>query len=185
MSAPEINKLFNEYCELYYSSVQDYCRAKLCEHPDDADDCVQDAFKVLLTALEDGKKIENPLGFLLKTAGNFINVSYRRVKTERERCVSLEQTDINITYEQDFSECADEKTVLGLIQTLKNDLPGGEYELLKRIADEYDSCETVLDLARKLSKEFSCSETAMHRRMYRLRKKLEKDFKEEFQKYDI
>ena len=66
------DKTVSECYEKYFQSIYKYCRVRLGEFSQYAEDCVQDAFLVFYNKLRDGETVEQPRAFLYRTADNFV-----------------------------------------------------------------------------------------------------------------
>lgn len=85
---------FINYCyEKYYQSIFKYCRVRLGEFSEHAEDCVQDTFVILQRKLTEGEKIEQPRAFLYRTADNFVKRTVEHYSKERKRTVELTEAE--------------------------------------------------------------------------------------------
>lgn len=75
-NAAKIQKVIND-CEKYRSRLIGYCRQYFACEPEDAEDCVQDAYTALLEALQNGTEIQNPYAWLYKVTMNCKNKTLR------------------------------------------------------------------------------------------------------------
>lgn len=83
MSEKDINNIYAEYCNEHYETIKKVCSAMLREYPDYAEDCVQDAFEVLLNKLRDGTEITYVKAFLIKTAKNLVLKAFKKIQEEQ------------------------------------------------------------------------------------------------------
>lgn len=88
-----IEQFFNDCYEQYYQSLFKYCRVRLGEFSEHAEDCVQDAFVILQRKLNEGETIEQPRAFLYRTADNFVKRTAEHYIKERTRTVDLSQVE--------------------------------------------------------------------------------------------
>ena len=80
----EIEESFSRLWHEYEPYIRKLCAYKTASMPRHTDDCVQDVFKALLTAMKSGTEIEYPKAWLTKVAGNKIKNLYSRAKREAE-----------------------------------------------------------------------------------------------------
>ena len=88
-----IEQFINDCYEKYYQSLFKYCRVRLGEFSEHAEDCVQDAFVILQRKLTEGEKIEQPRAFLYRTADNFVKRTTEQYIKERTRTVDLDTAE--------------------------------------------------------------------------------------------
>lgn len=72
MSKANADKQLEEAFEKYSKALEKYCRVRLGEISESANDCVQEAFCVYYKRLLNGEQFENPRAFLYKTANNMV-----------------------------------------------------------------------------------------------------------------
>lgn len=84
-----VEQFINDCYEKYYQSIFKYCRVRLGEFSEHAEDCVQDTFVILQRKLTEGEKIEQPRAFLYRTADNFVKRTVEHYSKERKRTVEL------------------------------------------------------------------------------------------------
>lgn len=87
------DKKADEYYKSYYQSIYRYCRVRLGEYGDHAEDCVQDAFLVLHDKLKSGETVEQPRAFLYRTADNFVKRTVDYYQKQLKRTVPLEEAE--------------------------------------------------------------------------------------------
>lgn len=88
-----IEQFINDCYEKYYQSLHKYCRVRLGEFSEHAEDCVQDAFVILQRKLSEGETIERPRAFLYRTADNFVKRTVEHYGKERTRTVELTEAE--------------------------------------------------------------------------------------------
>ena len=93
-----------DYYEKYYQSIYKYCRVRLGEFSQHAEDCVQDAFLVLHNKLTDGETVEQPRAFLYRTADNFVKRTIESCRKRQSRTVDIDEAAEKIAAPPD--ECA-------------------------------------------------------------------------------
>ena len=113
-----IEQTVKDCYEKYYQSIFKYCRVRLGDFSEHAEDCVQDTFVILQRKLYDGEKIEQLRAFLYRTADNFVKRAIERYSKERARTVELNEAE-NIPVTQIISDDFDyDKLAETLITTL-------------------------------------------------------------------
>lgn len=88
-----VEKFINDCYEKYYQSIFKYCRVRLGEFSEHAEDCVQDAFVILQRKLNEGETVEQPRAFLYRTADNFVKRTVEHYSKERKRTVELTEAE--------------------------------------------------------------------------------------------
>ncbi|MBR6531541.1 MAG: sigma-70 family RNA polymerase sigma factor [Clostridia bacterium] len=88
-----VEQFINDCYEKYYQSIFKYCRVRLGEFSEHAEDCVQDAFVILQRKLTEGETIEQPRAFLYRTADNFVKRTTEHYIKERTRTVDLDTAE--------------------------------------------------------------------------------------------
>ena len=73
----EADEMLSLACREYGKCLEKYCRVRLGDAADWADDCVQETFYIYYKKLLDAETIEKPKAFLYRTADNMIK---RRLK---------------------------------------------------------------------------------------------------------
>lgn len=74
-------------------AIEKYCRVRLGEAADSADDCVQEAFCVYYKRLLSGESIEKPRAFLYRTADNMVKRAKEEYIKNSKRTSSLEDAE--------------------------------------------------------------------------------------------
>lgn len=88
-----VEQFINDCYEKYYQSIFKYCRVRLGEFSEHAEDCVQDAFVILQRKLNEGETVEQPRAFLYRTADNFVKRTVEHYSKERTRTVELTEAE--------------------------------------------------------------------------------------------
>lgn len=88
-----VEQFINECYEKYYQSIFKYCRVRLGEFSEHAEDCVQDAFVILQKKLSEGETVKQPRAFLYRTADNFVKRTVEHYSKERKRTVELTEAE--------------------------------------------------------------------------------------------
>lgn len=68
-------KLYDEYGGL----VERHCKAELDEHPDLADDCIQNVFLELIEVLNNGVILLSPVKWFVETSNKYINEACAKI----------------------------------------------------------------------------------------------------------
>lgn len=76
------DKLFSDVYNESYTTVYRFVSIRLKEDRASIDDCVQEAYIVLYKKYLAGEQIANPIGFLLKTANNYILKTYSNIEKQ-------------------------------------------------------------------------------------------------------
>ena len=107
------NNTVGDCYEKYYQSIYKYCRVRLGEFSQHAEDCVQDAFLVLYNKLTDGETVEQPRAFLYRTADNFVKRTVEGCRKQQSRTVDIDEAAEKIAAppdsvpdDFDYDECA-------------------------------------------------------------------------------
>lgn len=107
------NNTVGDCYEKYYQSIYKYCRVRLGEFSQHAEDCVQDAFLILHNKLTDGETVEQPRAFLYRTADNFVKRTVESCLKQQSRTVDIDEAAEKIAAppdsvpdDFDYDECA-------------------------------------------------------------------------------
>lgn len=107
------NNTVGDCYEKYYQSIYKYCRVRLGEFSQHAEDCVQEAFLVLHNKLADGETVEQPRAFLYRTADNFVKRTVESCRKQLNRTVDIDEAAEKIAAppdsvpdDFDYDECA-------------------------------------------------------------------------------
>ncbi len=156
--------------------IRKLCNYKLSSHPDLIDDCMQDVFLALITAVHDEKEINNHRAWLTKVTVNKINDIYREEKKKNENQVSLEEETVTLTSDFDYSYTEDitEKELDKHLETILQSLSDNEKTLIE---DFYQNNLSGREIAEKLG----ITETNLRQQIFRLKRKVIKKVKEIFE----
>ena len=171
----DLNMLFQKYYEEHIEYITQYCYYKLDDYPDYAEDCVQDTFRVLFEKLSNNVELKYIKAFLIKTASNFVNLKFRDIDKEKNINISIDDKEIEIPYEQDFSFDVSDETILHLKNQIISSLTNEEQILLSKTCKKYKNSYRT---TKQLAIEYSCSETNIRQRIFVLRTKIRKLAKE-------
>lgn len=175
MQVIDVNAVFQEYYDAYADEIRQYCEYRLRNNPEYAEDCVQETFKVLLEMLNKNVEFKYVRAFLRKTASNFVNQKYREIENSYKRIVSIDEDNIEISYEINFFGKVSEEEIVEMKDDILSRLSDKEKTLFMETCCSYvDSYKTTCELAAK----YSCSETAIRQRIFVLRTKIREIAKE-------
>lgn len=177
MSEKDINNIYAEYCNEHYETIKKVCSAMLREYPDYAEDCVQDAFEVLLNKLRDGTEITYVKAFLIKTAKNLVLKAFKKIQEEQIKKVPADGDEAEVAYEQMFFENISDDKLDEIKENTLRILSPEEKELLELMVRKYrTSAEKYQTAAEKLG----CSESTVRRRYLKLQLKITNIIDESF-----
>lgn len=168
-------KLFNKYYDENIEKIKKYCYFKLSDYPDYAEDCVQDTFRVLYEELLKGKSFKYITAFLVKTAGNFVNLKLRDIDKQKNKNISIEGNELELLYEQNFFNDVPDELILKYKDEIISSLEEEEQILLGK------TCKYLNDSYRttkQLAVEYSCSKTNIRQKIYVLRNRIKAIAKE-------
>lgn len=150
--------------------IRKICEYKLKSMPQYIDDCVQDVFLDLVSALKNGAEIKNPRAWLTVVANNKIKDFYELNSKEKERFVSFEEAEkkgeMIIGFEESFDiDGISDDEIEKMKNTVISQLPVDEQELFKAY---------YVDLmkVKEISEEFNLTESNVKQRLYRMRKNI-------------
>lgn len=170
MPTDELNALFHQYYVKYSDIILNLCFIKLKSRPQNAEDCVQEAFSTLYKKMLAGENIENIGGFLYQTAHNYIKLEYREYQKDNRK-VSLDDVAYKLMYEQDFSERISDKKIIELKDEILSELSPKERLLLEKLNYTPDGKHTP---EQQIADELNCNIGALRQRISVLRKKVQR-----------
>lgn len=175
MLKSKVDRVFEQYYEQYVEYIKNYCHFKLNDYPDYAEDCVQDTFRVLFEKLNEDVEFEYIKAFLIKTASNFVKLKFREIDKLKNRTISIDAEELDLTYEEKFFDDVSEDVILSLKDEIISSLSFEEQRLLNQTCKQYkDSYLTT----KQLAIEYDCSETNIRQRIFVLRTKIKRIAKE-------
>ncbi len=162
-----ITEIMNS-CEQYRPKLIRYCSQFFQYEPEQAEDCVQEAYVALLEALQKGQKIRNCEGWLFKVVMNHKNKAVK----EKIKQKSCDVSDAPLTYNPDYldvmvGDAAIEQKALEILKCLSPQ----ERDLYYDYYVEQKSLKAI-------AKKWGISYTAARQRSSTLRKKLLKMIKD-------
>ena len=165
-----LQKIYTDIWNAHVLEVRNYCNAKLKGRPDDADDILNDAFRLLWEKmLKDGVP-PNPKAWLLATVKNLTLTEYRHTVRDKnnlssapfDETVQLQYSVGDISQTLEKEEMYDE-----LIKVLTDELSDEERRLIKyEIIDEIPQAQ----IAELIGKNLSATKTQIFRLKHKLRK---------------
>lgn len=157
---------FEQLYNSYYQRLVVYASARLGEYREFSEDCVQEAFVVLHSKLQDGETFEYPEAFLYRTVDNIVKKQRSKRFAEESMAVSLDDENNIIILKSD--EAVDyEKYIKHLEKKLTADekkLYFAKYVQEKKIEE--------------IAKERDLTVAAVTMRLSRLRQKIKKELEE-------
>lgn len=150
------NSIYKEIANKYYNDIYKYCYYKLGYHREDAEECTQEVFMILLKRWKSLSSHENIRGWLYRVADNVMRNYSRKSNRYKNELSKFEDISLNLKYNEDYE-------VLELLSILTID----EQNLLK---------EYYLDkaTAKELSDKYKLSENTIYVKMHRIKIKLKK-----------
>lgn len=171
-----LHKIYTDIWNAHVLEVRNYCNAKLKGRPDDADDILNDAFRLLWEKmLKDGVP-PNPKAWLLATVKNLSFTEYRHTARDKNNLSSapFDET-VYLPYSADDVAQILEKQELNaeLCKALREELSDEERRLIKyEIIDEIPQAQ----IAELIGKNLSATKTQIFRLKHKLRKiRIEKE----------
>lgn len=150
------NSIYKEIANKYYNDIYKYCYYKLGYHREDAEECTQEVFMILLIKWKSLSSHENIRGWLYRVADNVMrNYSRKSYKYKSELSV-LEDISLNIKYNE-YDGAFDILSILTI----------AERNLLKE-------CYLDKATAKELSDKYKISENAIYVKIHRIKIKLKK-----------
>lgn len=143
--------LLQQLYDDYRLKLFNFCLARLSGERESADDCVQEAFLVLSTKLNNGEEIENPRAFLYRTAENFVKRRQEQISKDAKRLVPLEKAAEAVTNYEAFSEEIENIDYDALAEKLIDTLDDGEkllYNLRYIKNTRVDEIAKILNISR-------------------------------------
>ena len=160
------SRAFAEECwRLYAPYLRKLLQYKLASMPDQIEDCLNETFLALLTALERGEVIEKPKAWLTVTANNIIKKTYDAHRRESERYAPEGETLLFTLPAPDLPEEAFTEAEL---LAAKDDF----------MASLTENERTLFDLRfrqrkrlKKIAEETGVTENTVKQRVFRLKRK--------------
>lgn len=156
--------------------IRKLCNYKLNSKPDCIDDCMQDVFLALITAVHDEKEITNHKAWLTKVTVNKINDIYREENKKNETQVSLDEETGTLVEDFDYSYTEDitEKELDKHLETILDSLTDDEKSLIE------DFYQKKLS-GREIAEKRDITENNLRQQIFRLKRKVIKKVKEIFE----
>ena len=132
MTAKDPQTLTAEYWRLYAPYIKKLCEYKLQSAPQAAEDCLNETFLALLSALRRGETIEKPKVWLTVTANRLIIKAYKARKKHTERFVPDAETLLPLIPAPEPVTELTEETLLAAKDDFLAALCPGERELFEQ-----------------------------------------------------
>ncbi len=170
------DKLLEEYCQCYKTSLYKYAYLRTGHDKDAAEDCVQDAFMVIYKRLCKGEEFAQPRAFLYRTVDNFVKEHIKEVEKQKKitDAISPEQT----ISEWSIFDHIDLQTENEIIKAVFKEMNDKEKVLYRR--RYIDKCNV-----RDIAQEYNISVSTITTRLYRIRQKAEEKVKIELKERGI
>ena len=170
------DKLLEEYCQNYKTSLFKYAYLRTGHDKDAAEDCVQEAFMVIYKRLCKGEEFSQPKAFLYRTVDNFVKEHLKDI--EKRRKVQDATTTENAFYELPIFQNLDEQTENEIIKVVFKEMSDKEKVIYrKRYIEKYN--------VRDIATEYNISVSTVTTRLYRIRQKAEDIVKRELSERGI
>lgn len=151
------NSIYKEIANKYYNDIYKYCYYKLGYHREDAEECTQEVFMILLIKWKSLSSHENIRGWLYRVADNVMRNYSRKSNKYKNELSVLEDISLNIKYNEDDGAF----DILSILTIAERNLLK-EYYLDKATAKE-------------LSVKYKLSENAIYVKIHRIKIKLKKN----------
>ncbi len=171
-----LQEIYTQIWNEHVSETRNYCHAKLKGRPDDADDMLHDAFRLLWEKLINDGVPSNPKAWLLATVKNLAFTEYRHTERDKNNLSSapFDET-VYLPYSADDVAQILEKQELNaeLCKALREELSDEERRLIKyEIIDEIPQAQ----IAELIGKNLSATKTQIFRLKHKLKKiRIEKE----------
>ena len=155
------NTVVSECYDKYYQSIFRFCRVRLGELSEYAEDCTQETFLIFQNKLKNGENILQPRAYLYKVADNVVKDTIKKAAKHRSRSAPLEAAENTpsapiIPDKFDYDKCA--AMLIALLEPGEQDLYRMKYK------DELP----INEIADRLN----ITSAAAAKRISRLRKKI-------------
>ena len=170
------DKLLEEYCQNYKTSLYKYAYLRTGHDKDAAEDCVQEAFMVIYKRLCKGEEFSQPKAFLYRTVDNFVKEHLKDVE-KRKKIQDATATE-NAFYELPVFDNLDEQTENEIIKAVFKEMSDKEKVIYRK---RYIEKCNVRDIAN----EYNISVSTVTTRLYRIRQKAEDIVKRELSERGI
>lgn len=160
---PINNSIYKDIAKKYYREIFNYCYVKLRYNKQDAEECAQETFMILLIKWKTLSSIDNIRAWLYRTSDNVIR-NYNRKTNRHTNELSLfddAEYDINLKYDDDYY-------AFELLSALSIE---GQQLIKKYYLDKAT--------AKELSNKYQISESAIFVRIHRIKIKLRKILEKE------
>lgn len=170
------DKLLEEYCQNYKTSLYKYAYLRTGHDKDAAEDCVQEAFMVIYKRLCKGEEFSQPKAFLYRTVDNFVKEHLRDLQKRKK--IEDATTKDNAFFELPVFQNLDEHTENEIINAVFKEMSDKEKVIYRK---RYIEKCNVRDIAN----EYNISVSTVTTRLYRIRQKAEETVKRELSERGI
>lgn len=170
------DKLLEEYCQNYKTSLYKYAYLRTGHDKDAAEDCVQEAFMVIYKRLCKGEDFSQPKAFLYRTVDNFVKEYLKDLQKQKK--IQDATTKESAFFELSVFETLDEKTETEIINAVFKEMSDKEKVIYRR--RYIDKCNV-----RDIAQEYNISVSTVTTRLYRIRQKAEETVKRELSERGI
>lgn len=164
------DKLLEEYCQKFKTSLYKYAYLRTEHDKDAAEDCVQEAFIIIYKRLCKGEEFAQPKAFLYRTVDNFVKEHIKDMQKQKK--IQDMVTPENAFLKLSVFDSVDEQTENEIIKAVFAQMSDKEKVIYKR--RYIDKCNV-----RDIAKEYNISVSAVTTRLYRIRQKAEEKVKQE------
>lgn len=170
------DKILEEYCQKYKTSLYKYAYLRTDHDKDAAEDCVQEAFMVIYKRLCKGEEFQQPKAFLYRTLDNFVKEHNKNLKKQKkvQDAVTYENTVFELPIMKNLDVQGEDEIIRAVFQAMPDK---DKVIYRRRYIDKY----SVKDIA----KEYNISVSSVTTRLYRIRQNAEKIIKSELEERGI
>lgn len=167
VKSKESNRICIEIWNDYEPKLRKICNVKMSNHPDYIDDVMQEVFLALLKKVKNSLP-DNPKAWLYAVLTNTINREYRKLYSHQKNIISIDDMQIDLPYENDFSDLYVDHAFLDEFKkTLENELSKDDKEFIYYIYEKRLKMKEIADI-------LDSTESAVKQRHYRLINKIRK-----------
>ncbi len=170
------DKLLEEYCQNYKTSLYKYAYLRTGHDKDAAEDCVQEAFMVIYKRLRKGEEFSQPKAFLYRTVDNFVKEHLKDLQKRKK--IQDATMGESAFFELPVFQNLDEQTENEIINAVFKKMSDKEKVIYRK---RYIEKCNVRDIAT----EYNISVSTVTTRLYRIRQKAEDIVKRELSERGI
>ncbi len=170
------DKLLQEYCGSYKTSLYKYAYLRTGHDKDAAEDCVQDAFMIIYKRLCKGEEFTQPRAFLYRTVDNLVKEHIK--DSEKQKKIKDAISPEQVISEWSIFDQLDEQSEQEIINAVFREMSDKDKVIYRR--RYIDKCNV-----RDIAKEYNISVSTVTTRLYRIRQKAEEKVKLELKERGI